>query len=75
MPFSIILTQNMGGLKDRLSPHVKSWGDTSPIPPPPMIYATETNKHVYVSAAAVAMSTDFIIRHKTKLKMTHVPTT
>ena len=29
--------QNMGGIKDMLSPHVKTWGDISPHPP--RIYA------------------------------------
>ena len=26
--------QNMGGIKDMLSPHVKTWGDISPPSPP-----------------------------------------
>ena len=43
-----------GGIKDMLSPHVKTWGDTYPpmskhggihIPHPPGIYALEVHQH------------------------------
>ena len=31
--------QNMGEIKDMLSPNVKTWGGYLPHPPPPKIYA------------------------------------
>ena len=34
-----------GGVKDMISPHVKTWGDISPPSPPPRIYALDDNNY------------------------------